>query len=373
MQSKQSEKIEKNHDIRVITFNILSQSCISDTYFPYAKKHYLAFESRCKKIKKLLSSWMKVNFIICLQEVSIQWRNELNLFFKNNKYEFEAITYNNDQMGVAIAYPINHYDLLEKNEFRLGTDIKNIHYALSSPLKETNDDIEIVRQELAEAAELNNSSLTLLLSCKSYGKYINKNLIISTYHMPCRFKNNYLMISHIHVLKDKLKQLEDTWILKYNESSISLILTGDFNTIPNSAEYKLLIEHPDLRSNLADRNFIDEKETQAKLLQSNNHNELKTLNVMSNIYNELGINLLSGKKLKSVHHTLHNTEPKYTNVAIKKDIVFVNCIDYILIGENIDVRSCTVGLTVNNPETVPYPNGLCPSDHVPLSASLFIK
>src|SRR5579872_4964486 len=79
---------KKPHDVRVITFNILSHNFVSDEYYPKVEKRYINFKTRVEKVKKLLLSWMKVNFIICLQEISMQWYEEIGDLFVSNEYDF---------------------------------------------------------------------------------------------------------------------------------------------------------------------------------------------------------------------------------------------------------------------------------------------
>ena len=146
--------------------------------------------------------------------------------------------------------------------------------------------------------------------------------------MPCKFMYEYFMVSHILAVKDRISYLQDLWKVD------KVILVGDFNTTPDKRTYNLI------KGNLYDDTF----------LQNNNIKELS--------------------KLESAFFKCHNKEPVYTNVSLKDK--FINCIDYIFINEGIQVMSCITGLTVDNPQNVSYPNGLCPSDHVPLSASLFV-
>ena len=330
---------DRPHDIRVITFNFLSPEITRPEWMPYVKKSHLNFGNRSEKTKKLISSWIRVNFIICIQEMSKSWKRVLEPFFLENNYGFICDMYSSDKMGVGIAYPLKHYDIVDTDLNNCGNIIDPIYKKIIEK-----NDCENINTELRLASESKNTILSLLLSAKNFGVNINKNFIISTYHMPCQYKLKYYMLSHIHALKIHLENLLLKWNNQYSKTA-SVIIAGDFNITEKSPEYKFLIG--------------DEKELY--------------INNLDNIYSSIGINIFDGISFKSSHKIIHNKEPKYTNICIQTDKIFVECLDYILINNQIDVRSCTVGLTVPEPLTTPYPNALCPSDHVPLSASLRIR
>ncbi|VBB18824.1 hypothetical protein YASMINEVIRUS_1356 [Yasminevirus sp. GU-2018] len=381
-QKKHNSRHDSRHDVRVITFNLLSQETINDVYFPLVKKHYSEFDGRSVKMKKLLESWMKVNFIICLQEMSVQWQKVLQPFFAENNYGFESQTYANGKMGVGIAYPFNHYDLLKKDEYVCGTGVKPILHALKrvdkkfkphvshASKKGYHEGVEIdmkpIIDELSDATDAKNVLLSLLLHCKFKGSSTGKNLIVSTYHMPCRFMLKYYLVSHILALKTRLSELSDAWSQQFGDQTVNqsanstpTILAGDFNISAKSPEYKFLTGEA-----YTENEILTQKAECGESIEFVRNSDL--------LYNATGFDVNSGMKLRSVHKTLHGKEPPYTNVSLKADFTFVECIDYILISDDVDIRSCTVGLTVDNPHGTPYPNGLCPSDHLPLSASLSI-
>jgi mRNA deadenylase 3'-5' endonuclease subunit Ccr4 len=349
------------HNVRIITFNLLSQDYTSSLFFPKVKKNHINFTPRSEKMKKLLMSWMKVNFIICIQELSIQWYTALADLFTNNNYGIEMVTYIKDKMGVAIAYPKNHYDMLIKDEFVIGSYINDV-YNLLNKIKtdiDSNVHINTLLTEISEAAGMQTPILSVLLNCKSYGKSVNKNLLVSTYHMPCRYTKKYFISANINAIKNHLQHLKEKWCSIHYDTPISVVLTGDFNITPKNAEYKLLTGELYTENEIMNR--------------TSEHGEsLDFFLLLTEQYELIGQQLMSGIKTRSVHKTHYGNEPKYTNVSLKTDSTFVECIDYILIDDSIDIRSCTVGLTVDEPEKTPYPNGLCPSDHLPLSASLFI-
>lgn len=387
--TKEGSGKKELHDIRVITFNLLSPEVLSSEsvtmFYPNIRKNYLDFANRAEKTKKLMLSWMKVNFIICVQEMSTQWKDTLSTFFEENGYGFCSEVYSGGKMGVGISFPLQHYDLLDVDTFTCGKFIKPIYkeiqknnsqqkqeddssqlsdnlkttsLAASSPRSPRPSKTESMITELEYASDSKNVLISVLLSSKYYGKKINKNFVVSTFHMPCRYKYKYFLCSHIHALKVHLGDLTQKWNADHGDT-ISTILCGDFNITPKSPEYKYLVGLNYTSHEL--KGFDDDTESSRFIVD------------MTDAYQQIGQNLFAGMQLRSTHKTLHTKEPEYTNVMVQKDNTFVECLDYILINDQVDIRSCTVGLSVKDPASAPCPNGLCPSDHLPLSASLRIR
>lgn len=344
------EKVDKPHDIRIITFNLLSPDVMTDksmmTYFPKIKEKYMDFEYRLDRTKKLLSSWFRVNFIICLQEMSKQWRDRLEGFFEENDYKIISEGYSGDRFGVGIAYPIKHFDLLAVDLDNCGSIIKPIYNTIVDNKDEENEkQYSDLVTELEHASRTDNVLLAILLRAKYYGKETDKNILITTYHMPCRWTYINFTCIHIYALKKYMTELAKKWTEMYKNVT-AIIFAGDLNIKAECFEYNFLLDNP-----------------------QNDY----MIKYMKEQCKKLGIDLYDVIKLRSAHMVCNGEEPIYTNVMIQKGNKFIECIDYILINDIIDVRSSTTGLSVPDPTKAPSPNGLCPSDHLPLSASLIIR
>lgn len=337
------------HDIRVITYNVLSEHYATKEFFPNVWDGHLEFEPRSVKMAKLFNSWMNANFIICLQEVSDGWDAKFMAFFKKTKYRYVSTTYADGKMGVGIAFPKFHYDLLDQKVTVCGEFITEIYDNLHKNLLKNKQQIDSrILGELCETGVAPNQMLTLLLAANKGGKTIGKNIVVSTYHMPCKYLYKYYMMAHVYALKHHLKYLSKEWGTSHGDVQ-SVVLAGDFNIVPTSPEYKFL----------ADVKLAVE-DTEAVALTKSFHSLLDTA----------GYDPLDYMEMRSAHLTFHGTEPQYTNVCIQPNKRFVKCLDYILISDLIEIRSVMVGLTVDDPYKTAYPNGLSPSDHVPESASL---
>jgi endonuclease/exonuclease/phosphatase family metal-dependent hydrolase len=217
--------------------------------------------------------------------------------------------------------------------------------------------------EMEYASDSKNALLSVLLCAKRHGNQVGKNFIISTYHMPCRYKYKIFLCSHIHALKVHLDELTTLWNTYYH-NVVSTVFCGDFNITPKSPEYKYLVGIEYSKQEYPENGLCN---------SDNEHVTPYFINDLADAYQQVGQNLFAGMQFKSTHKTLHAKEPDYTNVSVKKDGTFVECLDYILINNHVDIRSCTVGLNVKDPIASSYPNGLCPSDHLPVSASLRIQ
>lgn len=353
------EKInnEEYHDVRIITYNVLSVPYATEKYFPRVWKNHLSFEYRKVKMLKLFTSWIKVNFIICLQEVSEEWDVVFTEFFAKTGYVYKSALYRNGELGVAVVFPSNHFTLLDENVHVCGELIQDRYETIQRKLKDDeNDENKLskfvnpsILTELSNASESKNAMLTLLLSAKYHGKSVNKNIIVSTYHMPCRYAHRYFMAAHIYAFKHTLKKLMSEWNEKYGNVK-STIIGGDYNIIPSGPDYKLLVG----------LDYTEQELNKFAAFVTN----------IKKIFKAIGTDFDDQLQVRSAYLAYHGTEPTYTNVCIQPGKQFVDCLDYILINDAIEIRSAQVGLATEDPIKIPYPNGLSPSDHLPVSASL---
>lgn len=357
-QKTKSRTPKSDHSFRIITFNLLSPSYATHECYPHSSPDHLDASFRFKKITDLLTKWIKANFIICLQEVSDEWNVELKKLFESLRYDYISNLYSGGIMGVAIAYPLAHFKLLDTDIYRCGENVENVMKYMSSPDQDILEipKIESILTDLIAAGESTNIALTVLLKCMYFGKDTKKNLIVTTYHMPCKYTKKHFMASHIHSLKSRVNALQQLWSQQYHDegSNNSVVITGDFNITPKSPEYKYLLGESD----------------ELELLNSNE--SFQFYNDLKKIYNKAQQDFQSSLQLSSVHFKHNKKEPLYTNVALQKDRKFIDCLDYIFVNNKVNIMSCLVGLTSMTQKVGSYPNAWCPSDHLPLSASLSI-
>lgn len=355
-------------ELNIVTFNILSPHYIKPSWFPNIDTKYIDSEQRLKHITELIVNWMDEQKMICLQELCEEWCDKLKPIFENNNYKFHHVTYSNGKSGVSISYP---------NSFKTNiVEIFSCSDVVKSNLDKINElastkDIKYLNKniidELHTASIIENKAIIVVIETK------NNKIVLSTYHMPCKFNEKFLLTSHIHALKSKLRNIANDNLCD------NVILAGDFNLSCKTLEYKFLV---DVESNNNNVNIEI-------------YNNIQFVQELKHIYNEIGVNLYesiefkankaSGYifndncadiyeciKLLSAHVTLHQKEPEHTNVSFTKNGPFIECLDFILVNQNIGVKTCQVELVTGDPHEVTYPNDICPSDHQPLMATLLI-
>jgi len=330
--------------IRVITYNVLTCKYSQPSYYPTIKKEYLTEEFRWSRLQKLVTSWINAGFIICLQEVSTARNIQLAELFAQTNYTYHGYQYNDGVFGISIAFNTKSFHLLDVQCISIGRYINDLNIVI--PLNS-----EIRSEDFKEAISQNNLMLNMLLRCRN-----NKhptNFIVSTYHMPCKYLTPYVIHMHILGIRHFLNHLIEYYAV-YDIKSI--VLAGDMNITPSSQLYQMWGNLDHLMNDPMD----------GKLEEMNEINQM--IHLIKE--NQLCKNLI---ELVSVFKKNGLPEPEYTNVSIQKMRVFIGTIDYILITQPITCKSCVVGLTVSDPLGSGYPNGLSPSDHLPLSASLLIQ
>lgn len=318
--------------LSVVTYNLLSPAYVKPAYFPNIQDEYLDKNQRLKRTVGLIQKWMKDRAIICLQELCEEWMHHFTKLFSQNNYKFHPIIYANGKSGVSISYPIDLFDTL------MVQSDSCFNESMFNKIKEATNNSQI-HQELENASQSENKCISVVIETKGLGQKI----LLSTYHMPCRFAQKFFITSHIHGLKDLLFEISQ----KYKCNHI--ILAGDFNITSKNPEYKFLA------------GICDEK------------NDPEFIKELRKVYQSIGQNLDSSPGLQSSHFKLHGSEPDYTNVSTMGDGgMFIECLDYCLTTKSIEIKECWAEFKIKNPCTASYPNESCPSDHQPLITTMLI-
>lgn len=344
------------HNFRVITFNLLTQYHAKHNNYPMCEKKYLSKSYREQRVLSLIERWTKANFIICFQELTNDWITffDRENIFSNNQYSIITASYSGGRWGVGIAYPLVHFTVLKNTRINIGESVKTMVNKMND--LPTIKCPEIIKNELADASDVDNCALSILFMCKYQGKINGKYLMVSTYHMPCCYDKKFFMFSHLYFLKRHLDYVQTLWTDECNiPREMAQVLAGDFNMLPNSDEYTLMT--------------------------SMQYSKSIIINVFMCILEELGYDTKNVVNFWSAHSLKHGCEPQYTNISLRHNREtgnidkFIGCIDYIFVNNYVNVRSSLVGLVCNdyeNPYETSYPNARCPSDHMPLSSSLII-
>lgn len=317
--------------IKIITWNILSPEISNYQGFINYNPDVLNKKNRLNQIIKILSVWVKQNNppIINFQEVPLYWNGILNTFFHNNNFIFLAMNYGNLESGfVSIATAIPKiYKIVDIEYIPIGDrlvlpNVDEIYYKLNYPpnyltqstIKNSfplsNNQVKPIKDVIKKADDNQNIAIKLILQ-KDY------TFIIYNYHMP---HDESVRRIHMNALK----------LLLCQDIRFPFILAGDMNFMPDSLEYNYITENE-----LPEKAFIK-----------------KDCNLI----------------LKSAFKEVHRREPEdtiYVNTKLTNGI-FRTTLDYIFISNQLKTIDSKVLLNTNQI----IPNTTCPSDHMPLEATV---
>ena len=100
-------------------YNVLSSSLCEPSWYTESAAEYLDPRNRLPRVQTKLQQQIILSdgkVIIALQEVSMAWVGPLDTWFAERGYKFLCSLYGNpknDFMGVALAVPLAHYDVVE--------------------------------------------------------------------------------------------------------------------------------------------------------------------------------------------------------------------------------------------------------------------
>ena len=316
--------------LNIVTYNLLAPECASQSFYSFTKPEFLDITYRWNLIEKKIKTAINTNSIICLQEVSVTWLKYVNNLFQQNNYYTVADLYGkskNGYMGTLIAFPNKSYILNETHLVHIGNEIENniqVDNSLWSYLlsfiwaPDTNDCWQ-------NAQKKPNTLITLKLT----DKVSHRSFYISTYHMPCEYKNPDIMSIHALTVLKTIEKLANNY---------PYILAGDFNFTPSSNIYEL-ITGGDLSVSKIDPN------KQQILFETS-----------------------PCKKMRSAY-SVKGLEPTFTNrVKVFDSSEFTDCLDYIFLSDKWLVDFV---MPLEEP-TEFLPSNNQGSDHLMIGATIFI-
>jgi mRNA deadenylase 3'-5' endonuclease subunit Ccr4 len=338
--------------VKVISYNLLSAKLCNQTDFlNYSNPQDLDATTRKMRTITLLENFMKFSNnpqpIICLQEISPDWKGDLELLFMNHNYSFFTISYG--ILGIGIAIPNKSITVTNVEYLHIGELIKTntpmYIYRTEEEYREVERDrkireeslsfmekvslivkeytalipeyIRVIEETIKEAKWRKNYSIRLTLKLKTD----EKEFIIYNYHMPCTFKTPIIQFLHLSVFK--------RLILKHH--MIPTIFAGDFNIVPSLDEYNF---------------FTGEQVPESKMVYLPKEDQ-EDISFQSFKMNTTPISTF----------TCHS-ETKFGGY-------FKDTLDYIFVS-NANIRLS--GKLLETDEKMP--NSVCPSDHLPIYASI---
>ena len=319
---------------RVFNYNLLSTRLVDPEFHSRCNPDYLKTEYRWDLIEVKLWNETRRKSIICVQELSEDWICLLMPFFHKQKYTF---VYDSQFLGVGIAFPSEVYDLNQMSMICVGEELAK----LCTPIIKTRITwIEYLlgfffKQKTEEDIwELAKNKRNRIIGAFLFDKQNKEFFYVFNNHSPCDFFNPPLMTIHGHML---LK------IVKEKSEGLPYVLTGDFNSKPDSHVYSMITKN------------------QGYLTTENSPGSKK--------HSFLPIFHFGISSLVSAYFAKNGRNPAYTNFSHTKrsKVQFMDTIDYIFFTS--DKLLCTEVDPIR--EDFPlstFPNKEEPSDHLPLGA-----
>lgn len=345
----------------VVSYNVLSSSLAAPSHFPACDPSDLDEQTRLSRLLAKLEEPVASRAVICLQEVSLPWAGPLHTFFASRHFHFVVASYGsffNGFMGVAIAFPINAYDVLDIKVERLTdthtwparapkltgvvkalvdlrTRTKLVWQALFGSLNGHGRRLRrrsgrpSITQVWNDARDRRNMLIFTRLRSKANGA----RLCVGTYHMPCAFYSPPQMQIHSALVVSRFQTV------CANDPGV---LAGDFNFKPRDSSYKMI--------------------TTGQLDPS--HRDFpKKASIFDGSLPEKWMPTLRFP-MKSAYHEVLGHEPDFTNFAqTESGPPFIETLDYIFCSPDVDVVDV---VRLPHRKAVvkgPYPTASEPSDH----------
>jgi len=298
-------------EINIVTYNILS------TEFYLKNKTYPDSE-RIKLILERLGTYVAENRIICIQELSSSMYGIVALFFEAKNYVLHSAMYAYG-LGIAIAAPrgiVTRCDLIRLRDKKTWPryEVGWMQYLLSYVIDTPN-----------YQSWRNASFKTPLMVCIE----VQNKFCVATVHMPCSYKEPIIMYTYLALVRHAAAAFAN---------KKPYILAGDFNIQPATKLYDEML------SGTFDHSVYEEYPP-------------------SDMWRPRPVS-----PLISAYAVANNVEPVYTNfMMVDRTVSFCGTLDYILCTPNITVKKCEVVYSSAEPQ----PNKHEPSDHLPITATLF--
>jgi mRNA deadenylase 3'-5' endonuclease subunit Ccr4 len=245
--------------IKIVSFNVLSSKLATPKVYHKTPEEYLDKDKRYQKLENLLKDKTHEDYIVCLQEVSQEWRAKLELFFYQNDYRMVARNYHtpfSDYMGIVTAFPNKKYTMKRCGMVMPCTNIGEI---LDKPKKEPitwglwlSSWIWTPKKEVSIYDYMKRKSNVLLMvelgmkghsseaskllrnekNLKDLGPLRERDFVVANYHAPCVFWNDKIQLYGCVLINRELEKF----------SQAPKVLCGDFNMLSDSPAYKYMIK-----------------------------------------------------------------------------------------------------------------------------------
>lgn len=357
---------------RFTTYNILCSHLAGKNHFRYCKPEFLDADYRLDLIKQKLQGEVDKKAVIAIQEIGHEWAGALHQFFAEENYYFVCNHYGsrfNNYMGVGLAVPLEDYRIEEVDTKRIGDTLlipwgPKKHWIVAFIMGWVMFIYGLIENQLIKY-KLKQKPHDLwqhvkdrwnqLVTMKLYSRKTKETFWVSTYHMPCAFKNPDMMTVHASLALKRLQMLagagpEEPKEGEEPKEKLPYVLMGDFNFKPEDGMYTLYTTG--------------------------------TLETTSPAYPSSRVGIPKGVKfdfnpdvvpVRSAYVEANGEEPEYTNNARVHEMPhFMEALDYIFISDEWSVNQVESldYLPSKEEQDEPFPNEVEPSDHVLIAAHL---
>jgi len=350
-------KAKSAASLRLVSYNVLSDSLDSPTHYLHCDPKDLDHETRFRRVEAQLVEQMEAGAVLCLQEVSRNWGGRLTPLFEKHGYMYaSALTGSKfgGYMGQCIAWPVNKFRSVETEAIRVSDTVDGwperprrkpvepatLHSTLTPYFRDLLGITKPARppfEPWKEAEKRHNAVVMARLQDKESGEIF----CVGTYHMPCLFGSDLkcqVMSIHLALLFQHAQRFA---------GKDPLIIAGDFNVKVFDPLYAYM--------------------STGKMPPGHPQNPTST--------SPLPKFSLDFRKMKSAYLECNGSEPEFTNLAKSafNDTRFIETLDYIWLSDDFSVkgvRELPSKQSVIDAGIQSYPNSENPSDHVMVWADL---
>lgn len=345
--------------IRVVSYNVLSSSLASPSYFTACDPANLNATQRLKRVLTKLEGPVASRSIICLQEVSLAWSGPLHTFFADRGFHLVLAShgsYFGGYMGEGLAFPLDLFEPIDLRIERL-TDLMEwpvrvqptgtsaLFHTAMKRLSDAWDALTGSRKSrknrtAREPWDHARGRLNRFIFARLRSRTNGAKICVGTYHMPCIYWSPPVMLIHSALVVRTFQRLCGT---------DDGVLAGDFNIKPSDSSYKMIVtgkvdsSHQDFPPKCVDGSS-PEKWFPVPLAP-----------------------------MKSAYKEVLGTEPDFTNYAkVEGQPMFIETLDYVFCTEEVDVVD-VMRLPHRSVVQGPFPDASEPSDHVMIGATLRLQ
>lgn len=347
---------------RLVTYNVLCSHLAGPNHFRYCKPEFLDRAYRLPLILEKLEAEMKNNSIIALQEIGQEWAGDLHTFFSERGYYFVCRHYGsrfNDYMGVGLAVPTADYQIMENNNKRVADTywmprLPKPHWIVGMIMGfityfTTMFFNWVLYFKLAKKPhdlwDHVGGRWNILCGVKLRHRASDETFWVTTYHMPCAFKNPDMMTVHASLALQYTQKLAGLGEQKEGQERevLPYVLLGDFNFKPEDGMYELYVNGTLSSSHPAFPEIPERLKWVPDVVP-----------------------------VRSAYLEANGEEPEYTNNARVQEMEpFKETLDYIFLSDEWKVGSVLdLDLPTKEEQDHPFPDEFEPSDHVLMAANL---